>query len=144
GVRDFRNRPRLAVGGTAGHVTLGLLGQEVRGVELRACGIQAAAIRTVIPVLADFLVATGLEPDSAPARRGELKFVHVTAAPSGDLMIRFVVRPQHGLDVLRSRRARLLELVPEARVVSVNLLPEHKAVLGGSREEMLHGGSLRM
>src|SRR5699024_2655732 len=29
-------------------------------------------------------------------------------------------------------------------VVSVNLLPEHKAVLEGSREEMLHGGSLRM
>src|SRR5699024_10693995 len=62
----------------------------------------------------------------------------------GDLMVRFVVRTQHGLDVLRSRRARLLELVPEAQVISVNLLPEHKAVLEGSREETLHGGSLRM
>jgi 23S rRNA (uracil747-C5)-methyltransferase len=144
GVRDFRNRAKLAVGGTAGHVTLGILDQEFHGVDLRECGIQAAAIRTVIPVLADFLDATGLEPYSVSARRGELKFVHVTAAPSGDLMVRFVVRTQHGLDVLRSRRARLLELVPEARVVSVNLLPEHKAVLEGSREEMLHGGSLRM
>ena len=144
GIRDFRNRAKLAVGGTAGHVTLGILDQEFHGVDLRECGIQAAAIRTVIPVLAGFLDATGLEPYSVSARRGELKFVHVTAAPSGDLMIRFVVRTQHGLDVLRSRRARLLELVPEARVVSVNLLPEHKAVLEGSREEMLHGGSLRM
>jgi 23S rRNA (uracil747-C5)-methyltransferase len=144
GVRDFRNRAKLAVGGTAGHVTLGILDQEFHGVDLRECGIQAAAIRRVIPVLADFLDATGLEPYSVSARRGELKFVHVTAAPSGDLMIRFVVRTQHGLDVLRLRRARLLELVPEARVVSVNLLPEHKAVLEGSREEMLHGGSLRM
>ena len=144
GIRDFRNRAKLAVGGTAGHVTLGILDQEFHGVDLRECGIQAAAIRTVIPVLAGFLDATGLEPYSVSARRGELKFVHVTAAPSGDLMIRFVVRTQHGLDVLRSRRARLLELVPEAQVVSVNLLPEHKAVLEGSREEMLHGGSLRM
>src|SRR5699024_5084911 len=142
-VRDFRNRAKLAVGGTAGHVTLGILDQEFHGVDLRECGIQAPAIRTVIPVLACFLEATGLEPYSVSARRGELKFVHVTAAPSGDLMIRFVVRTQHGLDVLRSRRARLLELVPNARAVSVNLLPYHKVVIGGSMEEQLHSGSQR-
>ncbi|WP_209325970.1 methyltransferase domain-containing protein [Brevibacterium renqingii] len=143
-VRDFRNRAKLAVGGRAGQVTLGILDQEFHGVDLRECGIQAPTIRAVIPVLAEFLDATGLAPYDVSARRGELKFVHVTAAPSGDLMIRFVVRTQHGLDVLRSRRTRFLELVPHARVVSVNLLPEHKAVLEGSREELLHGGSLRM
>jgi 23S rRNA (uracil747-C5)-methyltransferase len=144
GIQDFRNRAKLAVGGEAGQVTLGILDQEFHGVDLRDCGIQKPAIRAVIPVLADFLDATGLEPYDVSARRGELKFVHVTAAPSGELMIRFVVRTQHGLDVLRSRRTRLFELVPDAAVVSVNLLPEHKAVLEGSREEMLHGESLRM
>lgn len=144
GMRDFRNRAKLAVGGEAGRVTLGILDQEFHGVDLRDCGIQAPAIRAVIPVLAGFLDATGLEPYDVSARRGELKFVHVTAAPSGELMVRFVVRTQHGLDVLRSRRESLLEAVPDASVVSVNLLPEHKAVLEGSREEMLRGESLRM
>ncbi|MCU4298513.1 23S rRNA (uracil(747)-C(5))-methyltransferase [Brevibacterium permense] len=144
GVRDFRNRAKLAVGGEAGQVTLGILDQEFHGVDLRDCGIQAPAIRAVIPVLADFLDATGLAPYDVSARRGELKFVHVTAAPSGALMIRFVVRSQHGLDVLRSRKDALFDLVPDASVVSVNLLPEHKAVLEGSREEMLRGESLRM
>ena len=144
GARDFRNRAKLAVGGSARHVTLGILDQEFHGVDLRDCGIQAPAIRAVIPVLADFLDGTGLEPYDVSARRGELKFVHVTAAPSGDLMIRFVVRTQHGLDVLRSRKESFFELVPDASVVSVNLLPEHKAVLEGSREEMLRGESLRM
>lgn len=144
GVRDFRNRAKLAVGGSAGHATLGILDQEFHGVDLRDCGIQAPAIRAVIPVLAEFLDGTGLEPYDVAARRGELKFVHVTAAPSGDLMIRFVVRTQHGLDVLRSRRTALFEAVPEATVVSVNQLPEHKAVLEGDREEMLKGSSLRM
>lgn len=144
GLRDFRNRAKLAVGGSAGNVTLGILDQEFHGVDLRDCGIQAPAIRAVIPVLADFLDATGLEPYDVAARRGELKFVHVTAAPSGELMIRFVVRTQHGLDVLRSRKGRLFEVIPNASVVSVNLLPEHKAVLEGSREEMLRGESLRM
>ncbi|WP_205631349.1 methyltransferase domain-containing protein [Brevibacterium linens] len=144
GARDFRNRAKLAVGGSARHVTLGILDQEFHGVDLRDCGIQAPAIRAVIPVLADFLDGTGLEPYDVSARRGELKFVHVTAAPSGDLMIRFVVRTQHGLDVLRSRKGPLFELIPAASVVSVNLLPEHKAVLEGNREEMLRGESLRM
>ncbi len=144
GLRDFRNRAKLAVGGSAGNVTLGILDQEFHGVDLRGCGIQTPAIRAVIPVLADFLDATGLEPYDVAARRGELKFVHVTAAPSGELMIRFVVRTQHGLDVLRSRKGRLFEVIPNASVVSVNLLPEHKAVLEGSREEMLRGESLRM
>ena len=144
GARDFRNRAKLAVGGSACHVTLGILDQEFHGVDLRDCGIQAPAIRAVIPVLADFLDGTGLEPYDVSARRGELKFVHVTAAPSGELMIRFVVRTQHGLDVLRSRKGPLFELIPAASVVSVNLLPEHKAVLEGSREEMLRGESLRM
>ena len=144
GARDFRNRAKLAVGGSACHVTLGILDQEFHGVDLRDCGIQAPAIRAVIPVLADFLDGTGLEPYDVSARRGELKFVHVTAAPSGELMIRFVVRTQHGLDVLRSRKESFFELVPDASVVSVNLLPEHKAVLEGNREEMLRGESLRM
>src|SRR5690606_678778 len=142
--RDFRNRAKLAVGGSARHVTLGILDQEFHGVDLRDCGIQAPAIRAVIPVLADFLDGTGLEPYDVSARRGELKFVHVTAAPSGELMFRFVVRTQHGLDVLRSRKESFFELVPDASVVSVNLLTEHKAVLEGSREEMLRGESLRM
>ena len=144
GARDFRNRAKLAVGGSARHVTLGILDQEFHGVDLRDCGIQAPAIRAVIPMLADFLDGTGLEPYDVSARRGELKFVHVTAAPSGELMIRFVVRTQHGLDVLRSRKGPLFELIPAASVVSVNLLPEHKAALEGSREEMLRGESLRM
>ncbi|WP_181273900.1 methyltransferase domain-containing protein [Brevibacterium oceani] len=144
GMAGFRNRAKLAVGGSAGRVTLGILDGEFHGVDLRDCGIQAPAIRGVVPALADFLDGTGLEPYDVSARRGELKFVHVTAAPSGDLMVRFVVRTQHGLDVLRSRRTALFEAVPSATVVSVNLLREHKAVLEGSREEMLRGESLRM
>ncbi|GAA1554910.1 methyltransferase domain-containing protein [Brevibacterium picturae] len=142
--RDFRNRAKLAVGGSLGSVTLGILDQGFYGVDLRECGIQAPQIRAIIPVIGQFLNDSGLDPYDVNARRGELKFVHITAAPSGDLMVRFVVRSQHGLDVLRTRREQLIELAPAATVVSVNLLPEHKAVLEGSREEMLLGDSLRM
>lgn len=142
GVRGFRNKAKLVVGGEAGAVTLGILGPDGGGVDLRDCLIQSDPIRSAIPRLAAFLESTGLPPYSVPLRRGEMKFVHVTAAPSGRLMLRFVGRTQRTLDVLRSRLGELRAAIPEAAVISVNLLPEHKAMLEGEREEMLLGSSL--
>lgn len=144
GERDFRNRAKLVVGGTPGRVTLGILDSARRGVDLRNCLIQEPAIRTIIPVLAEFIETSGLAPYDVAARRGELKFVHVTAAPSGELMIRFVGRTQHSLDRLRKRVPELRRAIPNAVVISVNLLPEHRAVLEGEREEVLLGSTLPM
>src|SRR5699024_6106667 len=55
GIRDFRHRAMLVVGGAAGHVSLGILDQECHVVALRECAFQASAILTVIPVLAGCL-----------------------------------------------------------------------------------------
>lgn len=145
--RGFRNRVKLVVGGTSGprgRVTLGILGPDGRGVDLRECAIQSPGIAAVLPDLAAFLESTGLPPYSVPERRGELKFVHVTISPDDELMLRFVVRSERALDVLRSRLDQLRRLVPRAAVISVNLLPEHKAVLEGEREVPLLGSSLTM
>lgn len=141
---DFRNKAKLVVGGVSGRVTLGILGPDGSGVDLRDCLIQSSGIRRVIPKLAEFLEGTGLAPYDVPRRHGELKFVHVTEAPSGELMLRFVVRTEFALDRLSRWIEELLRLVPNAVVVSVNLLPEHKAVLEGDREELLLGSSLPM
>lgn len=142
GDRGVRTRVKLVVGGSSGAVTLGILDEQRRGVDLRDCQIQAPEIAAVIPILATFLEWTGLPPYDVPQRRGEVKFVHLTLAPGGALMLRFVVRTQFGLDVLRSRVTRLRELVPQAAVISVNLLPQHMAVLEGEREETLWGETL--
>lgn len=144
GERDFRNKAKLVVGGVAGNVTLGILGPGGVGVDLRDCLIQEPAIRRMIPRLATFLEGTGLAPYDVPRRQGELKYVHVTAAPSGDLMLRCVVRSEHALAVLRRELTALRAAVPEATVISVNLLPEHVALLEGEREELLLGSSLTM
>lgn len=144
GVRAFRNRAKLAVGGRAGAVTLGILARDGTGVDLRACLIQGAAIHAAIPALAEVLNATGLAPYDVPARRGELKYVHVTEAPNGDLMLRFVVRTQEGLGRIRARLGAVRAAIPAAVVVTVNLLPEHRAVLEGDEEIVLHGASLPM
>ncbi|PRI10865.1 methyltransferase domain-containing protein [Leucobacter massiliensis] len=144
GARDFRNKAKLVVGGRPGAVTLGILGPGGEGVDLRDCLIQEPAIRGVIPSLAAFIERSGLPPYDVPRRRGELKFVHLTASPGGDLMLRFVVRSERALAVLRRGLPELREAIPRAVVVSVNLLPEHKAVLEGEREELLLGSALTM
>jgi 23S rRNA (uracil747-C5)-methyltransferase len=144
GVREFRNKAKLVVGGRPGRVTLGILGPDGAGVDLRDCLIQQPTIRAAIPSLARFIEQSGLPPYDVPKRRGELKFVHVTASPDGELMLRFVVRSERALDVLRTRLPQLRRAIPAAAVVSVNLLPEHKAVLEGEREVPLLGSSLAM
>ncbi|MCS3427938.1 methyltransferase domain-containing protein [Leucobacter aridicollis] len=144
GVAGFRNRAKLAVGGVAGAVTLGILDRGGAGIDLTECLIHEAEIQAVIPALAGFVNASGIAPYSVPRRRGELKYVHVTVSPAGELMVRFVVRSEQGLELIRARVDELRELLPRAAVISVNLLPEHKAVLEGDREEPLVGSALAM
>ena len=144
GVRGFRNKAKLVVGGAPGSITLGILGPDRRGVDLRECLIQSPEIHAVIPAIARLLEESKLAPYDVPARRGELKFVHVTSSPAGRLMLRFVVRSAHAADRLAKLKPRLQELVPGIEAASINLLPEHKAVLEGEEERPLIGSSLTM
>ena len=144
GIAGFRNRAKLVVGGERGNVTLGILDRGGEGIDLRECLIHEDGIREVIPVVARLLNDTGLEPYSVPRRRGELKYVHITVSPAGELMVRFVVRSEDAWHVLRKRTEVIREAIPHATVISVNILPQHAAVLEGEREELLHGSSLAM
>ncbi|KAM9864026.1 methyltransferase domain-containing protein [Leucobacter sp. BZR 635] len=144
GVAGFRNRAKLAVGGVAGAVTLGILDRGGIGIDLTDCLIHEPEIQRVIPLLAAFTNDLGIAPYSVPKRAGELKYIHVTVSPAGELMVRFVVRSEGGLGAIRRRVDELRELLPQATVISVNLLPEHKAVLEGEREEPLVGSALAM
>lgn len=144
GVSGFRNKAKLVVGGVPGDVTLGILGPDQRGVDLRECLIQSPEIHAAIPAIAQLLEESGLAPYNVPKRRGELKFVHVTSSPAGQLMLRFVVRSAHAADRLTKLRSRLVALVPNIEAASINLLPEHKAVLEGDEERELIGSSLTM
>jgi len=146
----FRTKAKMVVGGTLEAPTLGILdgtGPGARGVDLRDCPLHSPAIHAALPVLARFVTTAGLVPYDIAARRGELK--HVLVTDGGDaLMVRFVLRSTEALSRLRKHLPALLtDLAREAapvEVVSVNVLPEHKAVLEGEREILLHGESLRL
>lgn len=141
---EFRNRAKMVVGGTIEHPTLGILDETQHGVDLTGCGILQAGLRATFPAITAFIFRARIAPYDVPARRGELKHVLLTEAPDGALMLRFVLRSTEPLGRIRKHLASLLAELPQLAVVTVNLLPEHKAVLEGDEEIELFGETLPM
>ncbi|MDR6969894.1 23S rRNA (uracil(747)-C(5))-methyltransferase RlmC [Leifsonia shinshuensis] len=133
----YRNKAKMVIGGTIEAPTIGILDEAGRGVDLRECGICAPGIRAALPVLARFVARQRLEPYRVPERRGELKFVLVTESPDGELMVRFVARSEQTVARVRAGLGWLQAELPQARVVTVNLQPEHKAVVEGDTDVVL-------
>jgi 23S rRNA (uracil747-C5)-methyltransferase len=133
----FRNKAKLVVGGRAGAPTLGILDAHGRGVDLRGCGLYEPGLAATFDALHRFVADLGIEPYDVPRRAGELKYVVLTHSPDGEQLVRFVVRSRQGLALVRAGLPRFRAALPTARVVTVNLHPEHKAVLEGDEEVVL-------
>lgn len=133
----FRNKAKLVVSGTVVAPTLGILDPAGAGVDLRSCGLHEQVITAALGPLAGLVTRAGLTPYDVPARRGELKHLLITASPDDELMVRFVLRTEEALPRLRKHMGWLREQLPQLRVVTANLQPEHKAVLEGPREIVL-------
>lgn len=133
----FRNKAKMVVGGSVAAPTLGILGPDGTGVDLRWCGLHEGPIVAALGPLAQFITTAGLTPYQVPSRRGELKYVLVTAAPTGELMVRFVLRSTEALPRVRKHLAALQAELPHLVVASVNLQPAHAAVIEGEQEIVL-------
>ncbi|WP_394554226.1 23S rRNA (uracil(747)-C(5))-methyltransferase RlmC [Agromyces sp. MMS24-JH15] len=137
GERDYRNKAKMVVGGTVDAPTIGILDADGYGVDLEACGICSPGHRAAFPVLARFISLARIAPYDVARRTGELKHLIVTESPDGELMVRFVLRSTEPVGRLRKHLPTLLAELPQARVVTANILPEHKAVLEGEQELVL-------
>lgn len=133
----FRNKAKLVVGGTVDAPTLGILGPLGEGIDLTDCSLYTPAVAATIPVLTALIRRAGLIPYHVPSRKGELKNILVTAAASGQLMIRFVVRSKKLLVAIRRELGWLQQQLPLVRVVSINLLRDHVALVEGDEEIIL-------
>ena len=138
----YRNKAKLVVAGRPGRPTFGILDERGRGVDLRRCGLYEPGLAAAFDPLHRFVSDLGIEPYDVPGRRGELKHVIVTHSPAGEHLVRFVVRSPASVDLLRATLPDLLDVLPSARVVTANVLPEHKAVLEGDTEVPLTGETL--
>lgn len=133
----FRNKAKMTVAGTAEAPTLGILDASFAGVDLRDCRLHTAGLREALPVLASFVTRAELTPYDVARRRGELKHLLATESPDGELMVRLVMRSTALEARVRKHLPWLLSSLPALRVVTINVQPEHKAVLEGDREIVL-------
>lgn len=133
----FRNKAKMVISGTAQNPTIGILDADGHGIDLRKCGVCSPGLRAIFPALANFIRKNRLTPYDVPKRSGELKHVIITESPDGEVMLRLVLRSEQLLPRIRKHLPDLLSALPQVKVASVNLLPEHKAVLEGEREILL-------
>jgi 23S rRNA (uracil747-C5)-methyltransferase len=133
----FRNKAKMAVGGSVDAPTLGILDRDLAGVDLRDCGLHSDGLRAALDRIASWASGAGLTPYDVATRAGELKHVLLTESRDQELMLRLVMRSTALEARVRSRLPALLEAVPALRVVTINVQPEHKAVLEGKREIVL-------
>ena len=133
----FRNKAKLVVGGSRGAPTFGILDELRQGVDLRHCGLYEPGLHAAVQQVAAWVGDLGLTPYDVPRRTGELKHVLVTHSPDGEQLVRLVLRSPGQLPRVRRGVDELVRRLPSVRVVSANLLPEHKAVLEGDEELLL-------
>lgn len=134
----FRNKAKMAIGGSMDAPTLGLLDQGGRGVDLMQCPLYPPSMQQALVPIREALIAACVPPYQLSLRKGEGKFVLLTEAPgSGELLLRFVLRSREAVERLAKQVPMLMNALPQLRVVSANLLPEHKAVTEGELEVLL-------
>ncbi|WP_404288875.1 methyltransferase domain-containing protein [Glutamicibacter arilaitensis] len=133
----FRNKAKMVISGTTENPTIGILDADGHGVDLRNCGVCAPELRALFPVIERFIKELKLIPYDVPKGKGQLKHVILTLSDTGAVMVRWVLRTKKHFVALRDSLPQFLELLPRYSVVSVNFLPEHKAVLEGEEEIIL-------
>lgn len=135
---SFRNKAKMAIGGSVDAPTLGLVDASGTSVDLRGCPLYPPTMQAAFDAIRDALIAARVAPYDLVQRRGEGKYVLLTEAPgTGELLLRFVLRSREALERLARQVPALQTALPLLRVVSVNLLPEHKAVTEGDTEILL-------
>src|SRR5476651_61031 len=134
----FRNKAKIVVGGSVERPILGITAPSGQPLDLCGCPLYPSAFAPVFSVLKSFIGRAGLTPYDVARRRGELKFLLLTASDyDGGMMLRFVLRSQTKLAQLRAALPWLQSQLPLLKVISVNLQPVHMAILEGDTEIIL-------
>ncbi|MBU2277908.1 MAG: 23S rRNA (uracil(747)-C(5))-methyltransferase RlmC [Gammaproteobacteria bacterium] len=134
----FRNKAKMVVMGTASEPILGIVNHQQQQIDLTDCPLYPLQFGIAFQHIIGFIKLAGLQPYDVEKRTGELKFVLLTRSNStGQWMLRFVMRSQNFVAAMRKHLPTLQQQWPELCVCSVNLQPEHKAVLEGEVELIL-------
>ncbi|MEA9390613.1 23S rRNA (uracil(747)-C(5))-methyltransferase RlmC [Acerihabitans sp. TG2] len=134
----FRNKAKMVVGGSVERPILGITSAAGQPLDLCRCPLYPSSFVPVFHLLKSFIGRAGLTPYDVARRRGELKFLLLTASDfDGGMMLRFVLRSSTKLAQLRAALPWLQSQLPLLKVISANIQPVHMAILEGETEIIL-------
>lgn len=140
-ISHFRNKAKMVVSGSVERPILGVLkdpNNPHSGVDLTDCPLYAKAFAPLFPVLKDFIARAGLVPYNVAKRKGELKYILLTESQATRaLMVRFVLRSTQKQALVERELPKLLAKLPPKSVVTLNIQPQHAAILEGETEIFL-------
>lgn len=134
----FRNKAKMVVSGTWQAPILGRVDASFQAFDLTDCPLYPDAIQQAFTPIKAWIRQLKLMPYNIVSRRGELKYVLITIdEQTGYMMLRFVLRSQQYVGLMRRHLAELQQQLPAAHVVSVNIQPLAAAIIEGEQEIML-------
>lgn len=134
----FRNKAKMVVFGSSEAPVLGIVNHLGQIVDLTDCPLYPEHFALAFAKIKSFIQLAKLQPYEVETKKGELKFVLLSQSfDSGQWLLRFVLRSQNHVAAIRKHLPSLQISWPELVVCSVNLQPEHKAVLEGDVEIVL-------
>ena len=140
-ISHFRNKAKMVVSGSVERPILGLLKDQndpQSGVDLTNCPLYAKGIETLFPILKDFIGRAGLVPYNIAKKKGELKYILITQSQANQsIMLRFVLRSTQKQPLVERELPALLAKLPANSVISLNIQPQHAAILEGETEIFL-------
>ena len=138
-----RNKAKLAVYGIDNNIEFGFYDSAMAFHILEECPLHMPGLNTLLPLLKTKLAQYKIIPYSLIEKKGELKYVILSKSESTqDVLLRFVVRSKESLDRLKKMAQELVHEIESIKVVTVNLQPEHKAVMEGVEEIVLTADQL--
>lgn len=151
----------MVVTGTADAPVLGIVDEAGAGVDLADCPLYPPIVHAALAQVPALIKRAQLPPYNIAKRKGELKYVLVTAGdavaggpPAGRpadadvrpgeppvpaVMVRFVLRTAKPVERIREHLHLLTDHLGTGSVVTVNIQPDPKAVIEGQDEIHLFG-----
>lgn len=135
----FRNKAKMAVLGTVEKPILGIQNGD-ENVDLCDCPLYTHSMQSILKIVRSYIRKQGLVPYNINKRKGELKFIIINESVSDGehkYMLRFVVKSDKFVQKIKNTYEQLQDKIRNLLVVSINIQPEHAAILEGSEEIIL-------
>ncbi|WP_392560092.1 23S rRNA (uracil(747)-C(5))-methyltransferase RlmC [Orbus mooreae] len=133
--KAFRNKAKMAVLGTVERPILGIMTDGVP-IDLCDCPLYSSTMSSTLYQVKDLIKQLQLVPYNINRKKGELKFIILTQADN-QFMLRIVLRSEKERDKITKAIDHIQETLPQLSVISINIQPEHAAILEGEQEFIL-------